>query len=94
MDDPAYQKPVMYDSIAQQLNDWDVIISNPKLWTYANQDMIENYDAVNPNDPNRIAIRWNGSEIKHLLEVIIKEYKASLKNWTKGTGGGPGAPEN
>ena len=28
------------------------------------------------------------------MEVVTKEYKTSLDDWTKGTGGGPGAPEN
>ena len=56
--------------------------------------MIESYDSVNPHNPNSIAIKWNGSDVKHFIVVIIKEYKPVLVNWIKGTGGGPGAPKN
>ena len=74
MDDPDYQKLVIYENIAQQFNNQDVIIGSPKLWINANQDMIANYDSVDPNDPNRISIRRNRLNRKHLLDMIIKEY--------------------
>ena len=48
---------------------------------------------IDPNDSNRKRKIWSGIDVKLKHEFILKKYKDAMVKWTKGTGGGPGAPE-
>ena len=56
MDDPSFRKPMIFNKLAEQFNNKDLVIGNPKSWKEANHDMIEGYDAVDPNDLMRILL--------------------------------------
>ena len=52
------------------------------------------HQSMNPNDPDRIAIKRDGTFVKNIVDTTMKHYRIAMKNWSAGTGGGSGAPEN
>lgn len=55
----------------------------------AEADMLDNYEVMNPNDPNRIAIQCDWVWFKSTWEAYLrKKYCDVLKCWNKQAGGG------
>ena len=91
-DDPQKQKVGIFADIAKKFNDKCIIISNPKDWDRCHH--LNGFDAIDPNDYSRVSIKRTGGEMKLIYDKISVDYKKAMKNYTKGTGGGSGAPEN
>ena len=51
---------------------------------------VPNIELIDLNDPTRIRITRDWMWCKNIWETTITQYKAILKDWYKGTGGGPG----
>lgn len=87
-----------------RFTDKDVNISLPTAWTCdATRQAIDDrhgpgtYDAActfNPNNLVRIVLPWSESEVKAIFDKMLTEYQSVMHFYTKGTGGGPGAPEH
>ena len=84
--------------------DKDVLITLPASWTKeetkqsiderSGEGTYDRYCVFNPNNLRRIVLPWTEKEIKLVFLKMLAEYQAVMDLYTKGTGGGPGAPEN
>lgn len=93
LDDRAgMSKKACFEAAAECFKDTTVVISHPTRWN----DVCEKHGdpEFNPNNEVRIRYPWNGDDMAAMYKVIMKKYKETMKNWTKGTGGGPGFPED
>jgi len=95
IDDPVMTKQNVFREIADLFRNKSqtLAIEHPPGW---NEAVEKNSDGwgLNPNNQSRINLDWTGDEMIALYSVVKTSYKAAMKNWTKGTGGGDGAPEN
>lgn len=91
-----------FHTLHTRFTDREVVIELPELWTRnSTKQAIEAkrgdgaFDRLcnfNPNNLARIALPWSEADIKAMK--LLAEYQAMMDLYTKGTGGGPGAPEN
>jgi hypothetical protein len=76
--------------IAIQFNDPEVVIEQPERATF-----LLSYSELDPNEESRIIIPRDYTWAKQVWQhSVLKPYNAAMKKWHKGTGGGPGAPED
>jgi hypothetical protein len=54
----------------------------------------EEYGQFDPNDRSRITLPWTNKSVDIVFKMFMKEFNAAALQWTKGTGGGNGAPLN
>jgi hypothetical protein len=50
--------------------------------------------AFNPNNGDRMKLAWSETRLKSVLQVGVSSYEKMMVKYQKGTGGGPGAPQN
>ena len=84
--------------------DNEVVVELPETWTSeeTQETMDErhgpgtfaNYCTFNPNNLARLELPWTEEDVMRIFEKMVAEYQAMMDFYTKGTGGGPGAPEN
>ena len=91
-DDPKKSKDGIFSTVAHYFNNGRYVIKNPTGWERCTH--LNGWENIDPNDPLRISIDRSGNEMKLIYEKISSEYKRAMKKYTKGTGGGSGAPEN
>ena len=48
----------------------------------------------NPNNADRMKLTWNETRLKSVLQFGLSSYEKMMTKYQKGTGGGPGAPQN
>jgi hypothetical protein len=53
-----------------------------------------NNATFNPNNGDRTKLAWNETRLKSVLQVGVSSYEKMMVKYQKGTGGGPGAPQN
>ena len=89
--DGCYKKEVeIFSRIAVDYNNDNVVLKKPK-----GANRLDSADDMDPNDKSRICLGRSPLFLLHLYRsVIMGEYKVSTYKWRKGTGGGPGAPED
>ena len=95
IDDPAMTKKKVFHEIAELFGNKSqtLQIEHPPSWNDAVEKHAEGAD-LNPNNQSRMNLDWTGDDMSVLYSLVKTSYKAAMKNWTKGTGGGDGAPEN
>ena len=91
-DDPKKRHDAIFSSVAHLFNNERYVIKHPTGWDRCTH--LSGWEKIDPNDPSRISIKRSGIDMKHIYEKISSEYKRAMKNYTKGTGGGSGAPED
>ena len=83
----------MVDSIMRRwhkdFHNYGVVLMEPSRAAF-----LESYCDLDPNDHTRIEIKREWKFFKKLFFSYLAKYNVSMKKWTKGTGGGPGADEN
>ena len=83
----------MTDSIMRswqrEFSNYAVLLGEPSRAVY-----LDSYIDLDPNDHTRIEIKRDWKFFKNLFFSYLSKYNVSMKKWTKGTGGGPGADEN
>jgi len=95
IDDPSMTKKKVFHEIAELFGNKSqtLQIEHPPDWDEAVEKNADG-SALNPNNQSRMNLDWTGDEMSALYSFVKTSYKAAMKNWTKGTGGGDGAPEN
>lgn len=86
-------KKACFEAAADAFRDESLTILHPDNWNEAVTKHGDGLD-IEPNNPERIHLPWTGEDMQVIHSAFMKKYKATMKNWTKGTGGGPGAPED
>ena len=89
MDGPLSEVDQIFSGFAKQFNDPGLTLSPPER-----AEKLESHHLLSPNDQARIAITRDYIWLRNLYFDTLKQHNAALKKWTKGTGGGPGYPEN
>jgi hypothetical protein len=84
--------------------DNEVVVELPETWTSeeTQETMDErhgpgtfaDYCTFNPNNLACLELPWTEEDVMRIFEKMVAEYQAMMDFYTKGTGGGPGAPEN
>ena len=59
-----------------------------------NGTVLENWIHIDPNDKRNHNVLVDGIDVKNQFKQVLLLYKETMRKWTQGTGGGPGAPEN
>ncbi len=84
--------------------DKEVVVTFPEKWLQ--EEMKTSIEALtcdgtfelhgkfNPNNLVRIALNCTQKEVSGIFLKVVLEYQVCMKKYMKGTGGGPGAPEN
>ena len=54
----------------------------------------DEHGQFDPNNPKCIALPWTVTNVKAIFKLVRLEYNKAMEQYTMGTGGGPGAPEN
>jgi hypothetical protein len=94
LDDNAnMNKKICFEEASKLFRDENITILHPENWSEAICKHGEGIE-IEPNNPERINLPWEGEDMQAIYCAIMKKYKATMKNWTKGTGGGSGAPED
>jgi hypothetical protein len=93
LDDPSRSKNSIFENIAGQMTS-DNVYPHPQRWMKIHDENLENKHMIDPNDSNVKRKIWSGVDIKMMYDYVLKKYRESMVKWTKGTGGGHGAPEN
>jgi hypothetical protein len=85
-------KKACFEAAAKEFRDVSKIL-HPTYWEEA---CLKHGDlGFEPNNLERINLPWTaGDEMGLMFNLIMKKYKLSMRNRTKGTGGGPGVPED
>ena len=91
-DDPRKRKEAIFNRVATLFNSTNVSIVSPQAWEKCTH--LHGWDQIDPNDTKRISIERTGTVIRYVYEKISTEYKKAMTNYTKGTGGGSGKPED
>jgi len=90
VDNALTRVDTIFHHIAIQFNDPAVQIEQPERATY-----LVTYLELDPNKESCIAIPRDFVWAKQVWKVnVLKPYNNAMKKWHKGTGGGPGAPED
>ena len=90
VDNPLTRVDAIFHYMAVQFNDPAVHINQPERATN-----LVTYLELDPNEDTRIAIPRDFAWAKQVWKVdVLKPYNIAMKKWHKGTGGGPGAPED
>ena len=87
IDGPMNLMDETFTEVAKLFNDEAVVINAPPR-----ADRLDT--TPDPNDPARIAIERDYVWCKKVYVDWLKKYNVAMKKWKKGTGGGPGYPEN
>lgn len=83
LDDPEFSLKQIYQKLVYSSdNELVQIVFPPKSLD------LDKIEEINPNDYSLIRIRRDWMWVKHVYESINVNYKAVLKSWFKGTGGG------
>ena len=104
MDSSKSEKSAAMKILLNHFVDEDVVVTLPPKWLDPNTaDSIDNllggpgvfaaHGMFNPNNLTRMKLPWTEKEIAAILAALLKEYFAMMEKYTKGTGGGSGAPE-
>lgn len=94
LDDNAnMNKKVCFEEASKLFRDENITVLHPENWLEAVYKHGEGME-IEPNNPDRINLPWVGEDMQAIYIAVMKKYKATMKNWTKGTGGGSGAPED
>lgn len=94
LDDRAsMNKKVCFEEAARAFRNDAITIVHPDNWNEAVTKHGDGAD-IEPNNPDRINLPWSGEDMQAIYSGFMKKYKVTMKNWTKGTGGGSGAPED
>jgi hypothetical protein len=91
-DNTNMSKRVCFEEASKLFRDENITILHPENWSMATYKHGEGMD-IEPNNPERINLPWEGVDMQAIYSAIMKKYKTTMKNWTKGTGGGSGAPD-
>jgi len=89
MDGPLDAIDSIFSGWQKQFNDPDLELPTPARAVH-----LESYLSIDPNDPSRVKITRTYAWLRSVWSSEIKNYNVATKKWTKGTGGGPGYPEN
>ena len=85
IDDISMSLERMFQMVAIAFNNENVHLTIPE----EGYD-VPNIELIDLNDPTRIRITRDWMWCNHVWETTSKQYKAVLKDWFKGTGGGSG----
>lgn len=88
-DGPLSLADSIFNRWSLQFNDPDLTFKDPDRASY-----LESYVELDPNDTTRIKFKRDFKWIKNLYTKTLAKYNKSFKLWSKGTGGGSGAPED
>ena len=72
-------------------------MEHPTCWSHQgtiNRIGANIHEKLNPNDHQRISVKRTSDNIKGIIKTTTQQYNNIMKNYTKGTGGGPGHPAN
>ena len=89
MDGPLDAVDSIFYSWQKQFNDPDLTLAAPDRAVN-----LESYLSIDPNDLSRIQIERDHKFLRSVYFTELKLYNKATKKWQKGTGGGPGYPEN
>ena len=97
------RKQYIFKEIALQVNNNDIVVTHPRGWVEGVQKKREEnirkrelskWVNLNPNYHFDETEKITGSSCAYLFKQSLNAYKQAMRSWTKGTGGGPGAPMN
>ena len=80
-----------------KFHDKEVVVEHPTSWlSQETKEKIELdiHPELNPNDKQRIDVSRTSANIQSIIKTTTQQYNKVMKNYTKGTGGGPGHPAN
>ena len=90
IDYPESKEMQFFGRVAADYNDEKVVVEMPP-----GANRLDSVKQMNPNDKTRIDLGRSPLYLKNLYKkIILGEYRRATHKWRKGTGGGPGAPEN
>ena len=104
MDSSKSEKSAAMKVLLNHFVDEDVVVTLPPKWLdpktaesidtlLGGQGVFAAHGNFNPNNRTRMKLPWTEKEIAAILAALLKEYFAMMEKYTKGTGGGSGAPE-
>lgn len=98
------QKKAGFRFLYTKFIDEEVVVNLPPAWntpetaasidTKTTEGTFDQHGRFNPNNLARIALPWTQSEVTKIFDKVKSEYNAAMDNYTKGTGGGSGAPSD
>ena len=87
LEDPNLVLKGLFELLALEFNNNEIVIPLPEKSCDLNNDELIGLD---PNDGTRMRISRDGKWVEKLYRTVLVEYKAILKQWYLGTGGGSG----
>lgn len=97
------RKQYIFNEIAVQVNNNAIVVAHPRGWVEGVQIKkgenlrkreLSKWVNLNPNYHLDETEKITGLSCAYLFKQTLNAYKQAMRSWTKGTGGGPGAPMN
>ena len=110
LDDKGFRPPFFFAKVSTTFMNEDVNVHHPPSWKdraltnfgrheihkskKLSSEEKEAWLNLDPNDKAIFQKPWNGEDLNILFKNTMKLYNEAMAKWRKGTGGGPGFPEN